>query len=436
MGTGMASAATPAFRPTFEPGHRESTAMKVLRSRAWERFSETGFPTPREEAWRFTNLRKLVDTPYEPAPRTETDVSASRFAGFDTLVFVNGRFDERQSTIGDLPSGARYLPLGAAREHFADLVDKHLGRYAAIDGQTFAALNTAQDHEGVFMHLAPGTVLDRPLQVVYATSSETTASVTYPRTLVVGEEGAEATIIESFTGDGASLSCPVTEIVLGPGAVIRHVRLQDESPENRHMATVAAHLERDARYSASMLSLGGLQVRLDISAILAGQGADASLFGLSHTADTQHVDHQVRIEHLVPDCTSRQVFKSILDENSKAIFTGRIVVAEDAQRTDAKQSNCNLLLSEQALAQSNPQLEIYADDVRCTHGSTVGRLDDDALFYLRSRGLDKQVAEQILTWAFASEVIDTIPVDEVRVRLANQLRTRLLTVGSGMGALR
>ena len=261
------------------------------------------------------------------------------------------------------------------------------------------ALNTAQDLEGAFVHLERGVSLQPPLHIVYAATGDNTVS--YPRTLVVVEDGAEANIVESFVGDDGFLTCPVTEIAVGPRATIHHTRLQEVSRTAFHLGALAVDLERQASYSLSSVSLGAHLSRLDIVARLSGEGARASLDGLTLVNDRRLGDHHVRVEHKVGDCTSAQRFRSVLSDRGRAVFTGRIVVAENAQGTDANQSSRSLVLAPDAVALNNPQLEIYADDVRCTHGSTVGQLDEEALFYLQARGIGSQEAKRILTRAFA-----------------------------------
>jgi Fe-S cluster assembly protein SufD len=242
---------------------------------------------------------------------------------------------------------------------------------------------------------------------------------------VVVEQDARVTLVEGFAGTGDTLSCPVTEIFVGPNANVKHVRLQEEDRRAHHLGAVGTRLERDANYALTSVFMGGDVSRVDLFVDLVGPGAHAALDGLTLGRERQHGTHQVRLRHLVPDCTSEQRFRSVVADRSHAVFTGRIVVAQDAQKTDAIQSSRALLLSDTAVATNNPQLEIYADDVKCTHGSTVGELDAEALFYMRTRGLSREAAEALLTIAFAAEVLEAIPVESIRTRLETELGHRL-----------
>jgi Fe-S cluster assembly protein SufD len=248
----------------------------------------------------------------------------------------------------------------------------------------------------------------------------------FPRALVVAGGASRAQVIETYAGDGGfSLTAPLTELVVSPGAVLEHVRVQDQGLDTSHVAVVAAAVERDARLASHAFSLGAALCRTDVSVVLEGEGATATLNGLSLVTGAQHVDTALKVRHACPHTSSRELYKGILDGSGRAVFTGRIVVEEGAQKIDALQSNRNLLLSDRATVNSNPQLEILADDVRCTHGSTVGRLDDDALFYLRARGLDLEAARSLLTWAFASEVVNGVGFEPLRSSLARAVLARL-----------
>jgi len=312
------------------------------------------------------------------------------------------------------------LATGNERSAFA------LGKGVDLQEHPFAALNTANFVDGAFIHLERGTVVDRPIHLLFVTAGGDAPVWCAPRTLISADPTAEATIVEHYVSTGGeTLTVPVTELQLAPGAVVKHCRLQEESREARHIALQTARLGRDSRLESVALSVGGALSRTDISAELGAPGAHASLDGLYLVEDSQHTDTQLRVRHAAPHCTSHELYKGILDGKSRAVFLGRIMVDEGAQKTDAIQSNRNLLLSQGALVNSNPQLEILADDVRCTHGSTVGRLDEEAVFYLRSRGIDRATAESLLTYAFAVEVADLIPVGEVRERIERHLVARL-----------
>ena len=417
-----AMAPTPVFKPDFAGPAHSMENLAILGSKARGRFEELGFPSRRDEDWRLTTLTSITGAPFSNAPAASVNTEPWAIPGAVTLTFVNDHLVEDAS--GDeLPSGVTVTALSSAARRHPRLIKEHLGSLATFDDQPFVALNTAQRLEGALIHLAPGAKLDCPLNIVYLTTGA--GVVTYPRSLIIAEDGAELTIVETFVGDGASLICPVSEVTVGPNASLTHVRLTELNPEGSHIGAVSAAVETGAAYTLSSANLGGLLVRTDIRVKLVGEGADATLDGLTLVGGKEQGVSHVVVEHRVAGCTSTQRFRSILDDHSKAVFTGRIIVAEDAQKTDARQSSRSLLRSPDAVAHNNPQLEIYADDVRCTHGSTVGQLDEEALFYLRARGIDRRDAEGLLTLAFASEVLQGIPIEAVRSRLEDQVMTRL-----------
>ena len=400
-----------------EPG--EVLALRLEASRA---FAAAGVPTPRQEAWRFTNLKTLAATPHRHAGPATVEVARWNLDVGHRLVFVNGRFAPELSELGELPEGVTVRPLAEALRTETEHVTRFLGRGIDLERHSFAALNTAGFVDGAFIHLARGAVVERPIVLLFVAAAGDEPTWSAPRTVVVAEPTSQATVVEHYaSAGGETLTVPVTELHLEPAAVIRHVRLQEESLDARHIALQSSRLDRDARLESVAVTLGAALSRVDIDAVLDGPGGHATLNGLYLVEGSQHTDTQLQVRHAAPHCTSHELYKGILDGSSRAVFNGRIIVDPGAQKTDAIQSNRNLLLSAGALVNSNPQLEIFADDVRCTHGSTVGRLDEDAVFYLRSRGLDRAAAESLLTYAFAAEVVQTIPVDAVRERVENHL---------------
>ena len=402
--------------------------VNQLRQRARARFEAIGFPSPRAEEWRFTNLKRISEAPLVLASPSLDAPVIDRHSVPDAhrIVLVNGRFSPELSATATLPSGVVLTSLADALDWSPELIEPHLGRHADIDQHPFAALNTALFQDGVLLWLASGVTVQHPVQILMISTTDGAPTANFPRIAIVAGQSSSATVIESFAGSGeGQLTAPVTEIVLHDNAALRHVTLHEEDAAASHVAMRHAHLARDSRLSCHTLTFGGGLVRSDVAVALEGEGSHAGLAGLSVTGGNQHVDNHVRVHHRAPLCTSDQQYKGILDGASRTVFTGRIVVDEDAQKTDARQSNRNLILSDDALAHSNPQLEILADDVRCTHGSTVGRLDDDALFYLQSRGLDRDAAESLLTYAFASEIVQTVPIDQVRSRIERALTSRL-----------
>jgi Fe-S cluster assembly protein SufD len=428
----MTQAAT--TEPTFVDGidaaigsiTGEPENLLALRLEAGRLFAASGVPTPKREEWRFTNLKALASTPHRQAGPATADIEPWTIDGSHRLVFVNGRFSFELSELADLPAGATVGPLSEELVNAPDLVMDVFGRGVNLEDHPFAALNTANFVDGAFIHLPRGTVVERPIHLLFVAVGEETPTWSAPRTVVAAASTAQATIVEHHVSTGGeTLSLPVTEFHLEDGAVVRHVKLQEESREARHIALQTSRQNRDSRLESVALNVGGALMRTNIDALLSEPGAHASLDGLYLVEDAQHTDSQIKVRHAAPRCTSHELYKGILDGKSRAVFNGRIIVDQDAQKTDAIQSNRNLLLSTGALVNSNPQLEILADDVRCTHGSTVGRLDEDAVFYLRSRGIDRATAESLLTYAFAAEIVGLIPVDDVRERIERHLVARL-----------
>ncbi len=403
----------------------EPVALKELRSRAESRFHKLGFPTSQLEEWRFTNLKSIGATPYAPPfdiDSTSDDPGAWRLADTHVLVFVDGHFSSELSDTQALPNGLTVVTLAQALREQPDTVMKHLGHHAAFDDRALAALNTARFGDGAYIEVAAGTVVDRPIALRFLSRADEKPAVTFPRTLIVAGKASQFTLVETYDGlSSASLTLATTEFALEPGAIVDHYRVVNGAAEANHIATQSASLECDSTFRSHSCALGGGLARINVDAQLVGEGAHASLGGLYLVDDARHVDHQVTVRHTSPLCTSHQLYKGIVSDRARGVFNGRIVVDQDAQKTDAKQSNRNLLLSDSARVNSNPQLEIFADDVKCTHGSTVGRLDKDAIFYLRSRGIGLKEAEGLLTRAFAGEVIQNVRLDDLRAQLEREL---------------
>ena len=405
--------------------------LQELRGRGRTRFEALGLPSRRHEDWRFTRLKDIEDREFAPPPlvASRIDVSPWRRDDAHVLVFIDGMFSPDFSRVDKLPDGVVITNLLLATASDSEIVKRHLGSLASIEDHSFAALNTAVLTDGAVIHLPPGVEVERPIQLLFFAGPGKQATVCAPRILVVAGAGSGVTVEEHHVGTGGSgLSCPVSEIVVEAGAAVRHVIVQDESADTQHLASRHVTLGQGSRYSAQAVSLGGALVRTDIQVALNGEDAEASLDGLYLTDGSQQADSHLTLRHAAPNCRSHQLYKGILAGSSRAVFTGRIVVEQDAQKTDATQSNRNLILSDDAVAHSNPQLEIFADDVRCTHGSTVGRLDDDAVFYLRSRGIGREEARSLLTLAFAGEILDRIPVEALREDLGRRVSEKLARI--------
>jgi len=418
----------------FAAGRDEPEAVRRLRRRAIERFAEAGIPTTRQEAWRFTELRPLAETRFERAAGAAAVDSAALaphlFDAAARLVFVDGFLVPTLSALDGLPGGAFAGSLAAALDGEPHPAAEQLGRLAGIDDHPFAALNTAFFADGALVAVPKGVAIEGPIHLLFlstAAAGGAPAPSSFPRILLVAGEASQATVVETYAGlgPGAYLSASVTEVVVGPGAVIDHCKVQRESREAFHLSALAVHQERSSNFFSHAVSSGGAITRNDVNGVLAGEGGSCTLNGLYLVDGEQLVDNHMRVDHVAPHCFSYELYKGVLDGNARSVFNGLIHVHSGAQKTDAKQSNRNLLLSAGAMANSNPQLEIFADDVRCTHGSTVGQLDDDAVFYLRSRGIGEKAAKSLLTYAFASDIVGRIKVDPVRHDLEEFLFARL-----------
>ncbi len=408
----------------------EPEAVRTLRLRGLERFVSLGFPTQQQEAWRLTNVSPIARGSFAWPAATEPTAEQIAPWTFDAaarLVFLDGRFIPGLSHRDGLPAGVFAGSLAEALDKTPGEVEPFLGQLGTLakvaDTNPFVALNTAFLRDGAFLKTPRGTVVQAPIHLLFLSSGDSTVS--FPRNLIIAGEASQMTVVETYTGTGAYFTCPVTELVTGPGAVVDHYKVQRESREAFHVAAFQVLAESKSAPSSHSISIGGGLVRNDVNAVLAGEGIDCILNGLYLAEGKQHVDNHMRVEHAAAHCSSHELYKGVLDGRARTVFDGLIFVHKGAQKTDAKQSNRNLLLSADAIANSNPRLEIFADDVKCTHGSTVGQLDDDAVFYLRSRGIGMEAARSLLTYAFASDVVGRIKVDAVRHDLEELLFARL-----------
>jgi Fe-S cluster assembly protein SufD len=427
----------------FARGRQEPPAVAALRRRAIERFAEIGYPTLAWEQWRRTDVRPVLAAGLARSTGAG-EVSEAELAPFDfpaaaRLVVVDGFLAPSLSHTRGLPDGVVAGGLAAALAERPEAVARHLGRHARAHDNPFTLLNTAFFEDGVYLELPPRAVVEEPIHLLYVSTPGVSkdgggALAARPRTLIVAGEASQARVVESFValgagtdgaGGGVYLSSPVTELVAAPGAVVDHYKVQKESRRAFHLAAFQVFQERAANVSSHSISIGGAIARNDLGAVIAGEGGECTLNGLYLGTGDQVIDNHMRVDHDAPHCSSHELYKGVLDGKARAVFSGLIHVHPGAQKTDAKQTNRNLLLSDQALAASNPQLEIFADDVRCTHGSTVGQLDEEAIFYLRSRGIGAAAAKSLLTYAFASDVVRRIAVEPVRHDLEEILFARL-----------
>ena len=401
--------------------------LEELRHGAMAHFDLVGFPNSRrEEAWRFTNIDPIIRTTFKLGDLEGPDsgaMSAEKYS-FGTeavveLVFVNGQYVSRLSKHGKLPRGAKVTNLAQAFDSESDLLERHLGKYAAIEKSPFVALNTGFVRDGALIHLQRGTTVEQAIHLIFISTGGHEPTVSHPRVLVIAEDNVEATVVESYVGSGSGVyfTNAVTEFITGADCRIDHCKLHQENLSAYHIATMQVSLGRSSRFISHAATLGGRITRNDLNVKMNGEFADATLNGLVIINGEQHVDNHTLLQHEKANCPSHELYKHVLDGKSTAVFKGQIFVQKDAQKTDSKQSSKSLLLSDDAYMNSQPALEIYADDVKCTHGSTTGPVDEDMVFYLRSRGVGMEAARHLLTYAFAADITRRIRVAPVRRRL-------------------
>jgi Fe-S cluster assembly protein SufD len=420
-----------------------------LRLAALSCFRELGYPTRHDEDWRFTPIGPIVDVPFklpprgaaaveradvehymfEGAPRPELEerpaVDDSEFAA--ELVFVNGSFAPELSSRRALPAGVIVAPLAEALTSMPAAVEPNLARHADFEHSVFAALNTAFLEDGAFVRVEKGAALERPIHLLYLSAEVEGPTVSHPRTLIVAEEASRLTVVESYASASAghTFANAVTEIVVERAAKVDHVKLQQEAVTANHIGAMYVTMGHESVFSSHSIALGGAIARNEVYARLAGERAECTLNGLYLGDGKRLVDNHTSIDHAMPNCASHELYRGILDGQARGVFNGKIMVRQDAQKTDAKQTNKTLLLSDRATIDTKPQLEIFADDVKCTHGATVGQLDAEALFYMRARGIGLADARAMLTHAFASDVIQRIGLPALRERLDGELLERL-----------
>ena len=392
--------------------------LKALRTAGAEAFARLGLPTRRDEDWHYTSVASIADAEFTPA----LDQAPARIgdpvvllpytfgSAWPLLVFLNGRFLPELSSLNALPEGVRVLSLAAAADEEPELLERHLGRAAPADRDGFSALNAAFAGEGTVVHVAKEMVAETPVHILHATDARGAGTMSHPRQLIVVERHARASVIESYVAldDVAYFTNTVTEVFVEDGATLNLTRVQRESAAATHIGTVEARQGRDSHFVAFTFQTGGALSRSNVYTVLGGEGCGTTINGLYMLDGTQHGDHQTRVEHVAPNCFSREMYKGLLDDASHGVFNGKVYVHPEAQKTDGKQTNNTLLLSREAQIDTKPQLEIFADDVRCTHGATVGRIDETSLFYLKSRGIGNNLARQLLMYAFAADVLETI----------------------------
>jgi len=438
------------YRNEFERLPSGPDWLETLRKQGMARFEALGFPSTKNEDWHFTSVAPIAERTFAHASVGEAQETKERrgvsrrkgdatnaasvtpahlekfkFGEHDwhTLVFVNGVLAEDLSSFAGLGAGVRVSSLARAIKSGAEVVQRNLGKIAKFDQHTFTALNTAFISDGAFIELQPDAIAEQPIHLLFVSDGE---GVSHPRNLVVAGRNSRAVVIESYVSvrDSEYFTNAVTEIVVGDGAHIDHYKIQRESESAFHVGTVQAREARDSQLHSFSFATGGSLARTNIYTSLDGDAATCTLNGLYLTDGTQHIDNQTSIEHIAPNCPSHEVYKGVLDGRSHGVFNGKVYVHPEAQKTDGKQSNNNLLLSPSARVDTKPQLEIFADDVKCTHGATVGRLDEQAMFYLNSRGIGRETARTLLTYAFAADVLETIELEPLKKELEKMVLAR------------
>ena len=417
--------------------------LRELREDAFARFCRTGFPTTKDEDWRFTNVNAISQGTFQIAPDAQKRISAADLQPFRipgaacTVVFLNGRFVPELSNLGALPAGVKVGSLANAIAGDSDALKNHLGRYINQERDPFAALNTAFIEDGAYVYLPRRTALTTPIHLLFVSVAGEHPSMAHPHNLIIAEAEAEAAIVEDYVsvGTGAFFSNVVTEFVAGENAALSHYLIEREDLQAYNVSTLRLQQARSSNLSSHSVLLGGALVRNNVHPVMNGEGAECLINGLFVGNGRQHMDNYMLVEHASPHCGSRQFYNGILDGHSHGVFHGRIIVHKDAQKTDAKQTNRNLLLSDDAQIDTKPQLEIYADDVKCTHGATIGQIEENALFYLRSRGINEASARQLLLYAFANESLGRMKDAPVREYLEGVIR-QWLPIGAAKSPTR
>jgi len=430
-----------AFVEQFSTARPEGPAwLAPIREQAMAAFQAAGFPTTRNEDWHFTNPSPIAESTFVPMRAPSGAVSAAQIApllfgetSWPRLVFINGRFMPSLSSNG--VDGVKAMSLAVAYREEPSLLERHLTRQADTQdpAQVFSAINTALMQDGAVIHVQRGVNVASPINLLFLSDDAATGGSSHPRVLIVAEPQSQATIIEQYASAGGTkyFTNAVTEGWIGDGATLNLFRLQRESRDAFHVGTTAVRQERDSHFVSFSFVTGAELSRINVYADLQGPGCGATLNGLYMLDGVQHCDHQTRIVHAEPNCYSRELYKGVLDDQSHGVFNGKVYVHPEAQKTDGKQTNNTLLLSERARIDTKPQLEIFADDVKCTHGATVGRIDEMALFYMKSRGIPNTEARKLLTYAFAAEVLETIPVDSLRLGLERMTMERFTGMVNG-----
>lgn len=412
--------------------------LKSMRLKALTQFNKQGLPSKKEEDWKYTSLWAFSQQAFTHQAKKslvtaqQCDELALVNDGY-RVVIVDGIFSAELSQIEQLPAGLNIRRLSDGLE----LAQPHLGHQINLEQAGFNALNTMLMQEGVVITLDSGIKVDKSIELLVINSGTTEALASHLRNVIVLADSSQATVVEHYVGlnDAVSLTNVVTEVVLAHAAVLNHYKLQQESKNAFHIATLAAKQEASSQWNTNNISLGAKLARNDVHSELLGEQSHVTMDGLYLVTGDQHVDNHTRIDHALPNTTSDELYKGVLDGNSHAVFNGKVIVHKDAQKTDSNQSNRNMLLSRGCEIDTKPEMEIYADDVKCGHGSTVGQLNDDHLFFLRARGLDEVNARSLLTYAFAVEVLERIPANDIKQALSALVEQHLPRSGANISGV-
>jgi Fe-S cluster assembly protein SufD len=417
---------------------QSSSELHQLRKKAMQSFQELGYPTTKHEEWKYTNISPLtgydfeISEPYVSGKLKQEDIEKYQFPGLQnrSLVFVNGHFASELSDTSGITEKIEVISLQKGIDQYPDLVSPHFAKYASMDEQSFISLNTAFLQDGTFINIPNGVRSEKPVHLIYLSVPDSKPKVNFPRNLVIAGRSSELTFIESFAAldEGIYFTNTVCEIVLHENSKVERIKIQIESENSFHIDSLQAIQERDSRFIDHNITLGSALTRNDINSEFRGENGFCELYGMYSGNKEQHIDNHTTINHAKPHCESNELYKGILDEKARGVFNGKIFVRPDAQKTNAIQSNNCILLSDQATIDTKPQLEIFADDVKCTHGATIGQLNEDAYFYMRARGIEKSNARRLLIYAFASEVVDKITYDPVREKVLDWFSDKLHTV--------
>ncbi|MFT5154717.1 MAG: Fe-S cluster assembly protein SufD [Planctomycetota bacterium] len=434
-------------RPESRRKGHDPVWLKEFRHAAFQWVSERGFPTVRDEAWKYTGvgpILKVAFEPAEPAPNrllssAAIDQLAGNLGGI-RLVFVNGHFAPQCSSLKKPLLGAKAESLASALAEEGESLEAFFSRPFAEQTHAFTALNAACIEDGAFVRIPANTTIEEPIHLVFLSDASATVTagpvVSHPRSLLLAGTGSRATIVETYIGlpGEVTLTNAVTEVVLDEGAAIEHYKVQNETETGFHIALLDVRQERDTRFTTHSFALGSSLARHEVAVRLQGPGAETTVNGLYMPRNRQHLDNPTMIDHIAPECTSRELYKGVIDGRGRGVFDGRVVVRPGAMNTDSSQTNKNLLLSESAQANTRPRLEIFADDVKCAHGAAVGQLDEEAVFYLRSRGIQEPAARDLLTYAFIDEMLELIRLAPLRSHVEKLVASRLPAGGVAVAA--